>query len=75
MPLLILPYHHHIITKAPGKRINESLKDPSPRDHISSVVTVAKKITSKECCQSYKVLPALCWCVLKRESVNLVRGH
>lgn len=53
MPLLILPYHHRIITKAPGKRINESLKDPSPRDHISSVVTVAKKITSKECCQSY----------------------
>lgn len=41
MPRAILPCNH-LIMKAPGNRINESLNVPSPRDHINSVVTVAK---------------------------------
>lgn len=41
MPHSILPCHH-LIMEAPGNRINESFNDPSPRDHINSVVTVAK---------------------------------
>lgn len=55
MPLLILPYHH-LITKTPGNRINESLNDPSPRDHIKSVVTVAKNTLQRALSELLTVL-------------------
>lgn len=55
MPLLILPYYH-LITKTPGNRINESLNDPSPRDHIKSVVTVAKNTLQRALSELLTVL-------------------